>query len=148
MRECMNVTKIGPDLRSPWLSRARDLSRDLALFLVNHKYVFQKFFNLIDKFSNPTNTTVCPRSSTQGTFHRIETSPLRNVPRLQALSVFDTRKNFWWLIKNNTQTAVINIVNRCFCFIFIKRRWPKERSLYDTFSGVSLAHQQSQKWRN
>ena len=56
----MNVTKIGPDLRSPWLSRARDLSRDLALVLVNHKYVFQKFFNLIDKFSNRTNTTVCP----------------------------------------------------------------------------------------
>ena len=59
-------------------------------FLLNHKYVFQKFFHLIDKFSNPTNTTVCPRSSTQGTFHSIETSPLRNVPRFQAMSVFDT----------------------------------------------------------
>ena len=136
----MNVTKIGPDLRLPWLSRARDLSCDLALFLVNHKYVFQKFFHLIDKFkfSNPTNTTVCPRSSTQGTFLRIETS-LRNVPRLQAMSVFDTRKNFWWLIKNKTQTAVIKIVNRCFCFIFIKRRWPKNKSLYHAVSGVSLA---------
>ena len=69
--QLVNVTKIGPDLRSPWLSRARDLSRD-------------------HKFSNPTNTTVCPRSSTQGTFRSIETSPLRNVPRFQAMSVFDT----------------------------------------------------------